>query len=302
MKKLVYRTESTNEVGNKDHTSDLGGEHRLQSLKVRVGVGVDATGTPQDREREEMAAWLQERRKSTMIKKNRSSGDLFSTSTTNLAVVNPSQYKTLEDVEDVQKNHQFRSLFFLPETEKVSEVHPCTFTTEVIKNTLSGKLYISQTYLSYASYQDHISHPIGTPKLAIQTPLTLVIPLNEITSISKSTSPPFLSRPFSSLVSMITSASYISITVRSGKKFWFCSQKKNANLYDLIMGLIRTVEFPESNQSATPIPELGKQSVGRDQERDMSTLKKTSVIGGKRITAQDPLPVGLRFLFDLPEQ
>ena len=75
--------------------------------------------------------------------------------------------------------------------------------------------------------------------------VNLIIPLQEIVFIKKEENPP-LASSLSNLFAFVSTNYYISVTVKSRKKFWFSSlHNRNDLLYDSIMRLMRSVEFPD---------------------------------------------------------
>lgn len=120
----------------------------------------------------------------------------------------PDVAKTAEQLDQQKRNNFFRALLRLPLNEVLLEAHPCSLWIKLSNSSHSGRLLLSPHYLSFVAYSDASTLSLDT---ALDPSAMVVIPFQEITFVTKRQTG----------VIQLFSTSFIVITIRSKREFWF---------------------------------------------------------------------------------
>ena len=155
--------------------------------------------------------------------------------------------KTKELLDEQKRNVYFRNLFRLPASENLLEMHNCTFLNKATNTSHSGRVLISERFLSFVTVAQSANNPnTATSSLLgqLDANVILVVPFNEITSLKKQNP---------GLLSMFSSSSLV-IRVRAGRELWFSGFDNKEGIYDVLMERMRSVEFPAVYEVAWNAP------------------------------------------------
>ncbi|KAJ3035820.1 TBC1 domain member 9, partial [Rhizophlyctis rosea] len=243
------------------------------------------------------------------------SGSTSTTSGLRYSHISTASINALEDLDNQNKNIEFRNLFRLPVQETItSEESPCYFYHRTTTAVHLGNIYLSQNFLNFASLT-------GTPAAATtsgwdvstsmlfdssQEPvLVFVIPYPHIVSVKKQ---PPTALPTAGKLSNFSLSGYVQIFTKTGQEYWlsFGNVKSRDKFSDLLLQRMKQVDWrfdddvvigarngaaghigegttPASGGPTSPTGSVGPQSpavVARSKESSGSLDEYMSVVAG----------------------
>lgn len=184
-----------------------------------------------------------------------------------------------------QKKHTiFQQKLRLPSNEELLESHACSFYNDKTDAVYNGKLLVSNNFICFISHatnknqsntnaSTNPSESFDDLDMFNNCKLSIVLPINQITSIQKRNTLASVLNPFH--------GGYITIRNRAKRDFWFYGMHNREGLFDYLVTKLRhvnywTLEVSEEDANTEPVEELDKGDMA-NQFQIMSILLQPDV-------------------------